>query len=213
MLFFFSGDDRDAMRAALEELVRAHAPGACVNRITDAHSEDDIAAALRGGGLFGGPEVAFFDNVLGNSTLAKILFDGLAERQESGLVVVYERAPLAEAKKALEKRADESRVFPRVVARKEPDRVFDIADALKKKDKKLAWVALVRELRVGKAPEALHGVLFWAAKDLFQKSKEGSEARRRAEVLLLELAALPHEARRSGVELDYALEAFVLSGK
>lgn len=213
MLFFFSGEDRNAAHDALNVLVQKHAKDARVVRITDVHSAEDARAALQGAGLFGGASVPVFDDALANAALAEVLFLNLESiRKAAGPTFVYESAPPADVKKKMEKYAQESKTFP-LPRKGSDDRVFDIASALKRKDKKAAWVSYVREISRGKAAEAIHGVMFWAAKDMHAKSKEGSEARRRAEALLLELAALPHEARRKGVEFEYALEDFVLSGK
>jgi hypothetical protein len=57
----------------------------------------------------------------------------------------------------------------------------------------------------------LHGTLFWAAKQMVLKPRGASDSLR-GKKLVAELAALPHEARRSGEDLEYALERFVLSG-
>ena len=89
--------------------------------------------------------------------------------------------------------------------------MFALANALRRADKKALWVGYQRELAKGGAPEAILGVLFWAAKDMFIKSKEGTRESNRAKKLVAELAELPHEARRNGFDLEYALERFVLS--
>ena len=65
----------------------------------------------------------------------------------------------------------------------------------------------MQEIAKGGAPEAIHGVLFWGAKDAFLKSG-GTDARIRQ--LVADLAALPHEARRRGEDMEYALERFIL---
>ena len=88
--------------------------------------------------------------------------------------------------------------------------VFRLADALRAGNKKALWVGYQRELQHGAAPEALHGVLFWAAKDMVLKSS-GSAQKSHAKNLIAELATLPHEARRQGEDLEYALERFILS--
>jgi hypothetical protein len=66
------------------------------------------------------------------------------------------------------------------------------------------------------APEAIHGVLFWGAKDMFLKSlpagrQDASAEHERAGTLVAELSELPHEARRRGFDLEYALERYILS--
>ena len=72
MLYFYTGTDTEAMRAA----ARA-AAGESAVRITDAHSLDDARAALQGGGMFMGPQVVVFDRVFGLDETATKTYLGL----------------------------------------------------------------------------------------------------------------------------------------
>ena len=83
--------------------------------------------------------------------------------------------------------------------------------ALERADKKALWIGLERELSDGGAPEAIHGVLFWGAKQMFLSAREGSDIFARSQRYISELAELPHEARRRNFPLDYALLRFALS--
>jgi hypothetical protein len=86
-----------------------------------------------------------------------------------------------------------------------------MANALRKSDKKALWVGYMRELEKGSAPEMVHGVLFWAAKDMLLKAGRDVATHNYATKLVAHLAELPHEARRRGEDLEYALERFLLS--
>lgn len=206
MYFFFSGTDTDTLREELSAAVEKAAQGASVLRITDAHSRADLDAALLGGGMFAQKRVVIFDNVLTNMELRDMLLAALPSLTESSeQFFIVESAPDAATRKQLEKLGEKSERFDAKKG-KQQETIFSLANALQRGDKKALWVGYQRELQAGKAPEAIHGVLFWAAKQaLLRSANESNRARVAA------LTELPHEARRRGEELEYALERFVLA--
>lgn len=206
MLYFYSGTDTDKARAALNGAIEKIAKKMTVVRITDVHTRTDVGAALQGGGMFGGERIVVFDNVYASDDLREILSEALPRIAKSkDIFFMLEGTLDAATRKSVEKYATE---FERFDAKKiaKAETIFSLASALQAGKKKDLWVGYQRELQSGKAPEAIHGVLFWAAKQLLLKSDTP-----RARELVAELAALPHEARRQGFDLEYALEYFVLS--
>ncbi|HWO07708.1 MAG TPA: hypothetical protein VNM40_03985 [Candidatus Paceibacterota bacterium] len=211
MLHLYLGTDRERARAKLNIAIDKAAKKAEVVRITDAHSADDLKAALQGGGMFGGKRVLVFEGVCMNAELCEIFLSALGRLSESNEdIFLYEEKPLADLRKKLEKFADTVEKFD--APKKERDSgIFVMANALRKADKKALWVGYMREVAKGSAPEMVHGVLFWAAKDMFLKAGRDAAVRRRASDLVASLAELPHEARRKGEDLEYALERFLLA--
>lgn len=212
MLHLFLGTDREKARAKMNSAIEKAAKKAEVVRVTDAHTVDDLKAALQGGGMFGGKRVLVFESVCTNPDLSEMLIDALeylAKSEED--VYVFESKPLADLRKKLEKYAETVEKFD-APAKERDSSIFAMANALRAKDKKALWVAYMKEVAKDNAPEAVHGVLFWAAKDMFLKSGSNQETKKRAASLVAMLAELPHEARRRGEDLEYALERFVLSG-
>ena len=212
MLYFFYGSDRDAARAALNKAVEKASKNLDVVRITDAHSLADIQTALSGPGMFGGARVVIFDSVLGgaNEDMRGALVSALEYVKKSKeTFFMLEGALDAATRKQVEKHAEESEKFD--APKKEKDNsIFALANALQRGDKKALWVGLMREFAKGGAPEAVHGLLFWGAKRMMLGAHAGAE-RSHAQLLVTELTKLPHEARRRGEDLEYALERFVLS--
>lgn len=201
----YIGSDREKARKKMSADIAKAAKGAEVLRITDAHSLDDLAAAFQGGGMFAAKRVLVFENLNAAPDMREALLEALRRGIEDPVFVFEEKLPAAE-KKQYEKYADAVEKFD--APKKERDSsIFAMANALRSGNKKALWVAYMREIAKGNAPEAVHGVLFWGAKDAFLKSG-GKDARIRA--LVASLAALPHEARRRGEDLEYALERFVL---
>ena len=207
MLYFYSGTDREKARTAMNAAAKKVSKN--IVRITDANVPADLAAAFGGGGMFHEPRVVVLNGVLGSEEMRAILLDALAYMRDSEeTFFILEEKPDAATRKQIEKYAERSERYDKPGGKKSGD-IFAIAGALRRADKKALWVNYQRQLAENAAPEAIHGVLFWAAKDMFQKARTDAE-KSRATALLEDLAELPHESRRRGVELEYTLEMFVL---
>lgn len=209
MFYFISGSDREKTRAALKAKLEKVAKGTDTLRITDAHTVADLQAALQGGGMFATARVVVFEGIFGNEEMRAVAEEGLKHMRDSKeTFFILEDKLDANTRKQIEKYAEKSEKFD-AVKEKEDKTIFKLADALRSGNKKALWVGYQKELQ-GSAPEAIHGVLFWAAKQMlgFARSDKDKE---RAQKIIAELAALPHESRRRGVELEYSLEKFVLT--
>ena len=185
--------------------------GVEVVRITDSNDVADLETALRGGGMFGAERAVVLDGVFANDEMRVVLEDTLETLGASEeKIFIYEEKPNAATKRLLEKYTKSSETFDAQKIERE-DNFFAVANAFRAGKKKELWVLLQREYALGKAPEMLHGTLFWAAKQMVLKPRAASDSAR-GKKLVAQLAALPHEARRGGEDLEYALERFVLSG-
>lgn len=224
MLFLFSGSDREKAREALNAAVEKTAglqkgTFRITFRITDAHTIDDLRTALRGPGMFppaGGPEggarVVVLDGILsgGNEEAQAVLLGALKDIRDSAEVFfMLEGALDASTRKQVEKYAEKSERFDAKKAEAEKT-IFALANALQRGDKRGLWLGLMREFGKGSAPEAVHGLLFWGAKQGLLRAR-GEEEAARMRRLVAALAELPHRSRRKGEELSYALERFALS--
>jgi len=210
MLYLYLGTDREKARGKMNAAVEKAGKNADIVRITDAHTIEDLKASLQGGGMFGEKRVLVFESVCANPELCDVLLESLERLSKSDEdVFIFESKPLADVRKKIEKHAESVEKFD-APAKERDNSIFAMANALRKKDKRTLWVGYMKEVAKGSAPEAVHGLLFWAAKDMLLKSS-GSE-NQRARMLVAHLAELPHEARRRGEDLEYALERFVLSG-
>ena len=214
MLYFFHGSDRERARQSLGNVLEKSSKDKEVLRITDAHSVADLSAALSGPGLFslssGGGRAVVLDSIVGgsNDELREKLLSSLESLKKSSEdFYVLEGSLDALTRKRIEKYAETFEKFD--APKKEKDNsIFDLANALQRGDKKALWVGLMREYAKDSAPEAVHGLLFWGAKQMVLKAQ--AKERPRAERLVAALAELPHETRRRGEDLGYALERFAL---
>ena len=211
MLYFYSGTDRRKARGAMNaEIERvAKKAGSEVLRITDTNAPDDLRTALGGPGIFGTMHVLVLEDVLANEEMRAEVLEAIPYMESSHEAVFwYEEKPDAAARRKIEKHAGKSLRYD--MQKKEQDNsVFALTAALRRADKKALWVGYQRALLLSERAEAIHGVLFWGAKDMFLKSHSSAD-RSRAATLVADLAELPHAARRRGVELEYALERYIL---
>jgi len=209
MFYLYTGTDRKKAYAALEAALKKNTKkGSRIMRITDANVPADLTAAF-GGGMFDESRVIVLNGALANEEMRTVLLGSLARMRDSEeIFFVLEEKPDAATRKQIEKYAQHSERYDKPAEKKSGD-IFAIANALRRADKKALWVNYQRQLAENAAPEAIHGVLFWAAKDMFLKARTDAE-KSRARSLLEELAELPHESRRRGLEFEYALELFVL---
>lgn len=206
MLYVYTGTDREKARAAMNAELKKHIQGATVVRVGDANALDDLQVALGGRGMFDTSRVVVLDSVLSNEEMRSIVLDSLpAMKDTEDSFFMLEEKPDAATRRTLEKYAEVVEKFD-APKRAEDKAIFALKSALAQGDKKKLWIGIERELISGKSPEAVHGFLFWAAKDMVLRG--GSE---RGRTLVAELAELPHAARRRGEELEYALERFVLT--
>lgn len=209
MLYLYTGTDRGKSRAALQkELARFENKKYSIVRVTDAHTVPDLSAALQGGGMFGGSRVVVFENVLLHEEMAPALFAALQFLSDSSEpYFILEEKVDAPTRKKLEKYAEKSERFDAAKGERDTG-AFELGYAMQRRDKKAFWVGYMRELSKDSAPEMIHGILFWAAKQQLLRNTNDV----RAQKLVARLAELPHEARRKGFDLEYALEHFALSG-
>ena len=210
MIYLFFGTDRKKALAALNADVEKKKT--LVIRLTDTSSAADLEAALGSGGMFAQKKVVVLDRISDNETLWPLLVEKLPQLAESrDDFFIYEEKPLVAEKRLLEKHAADTRTFDVPKSGKERPSVFSLVNHMHAGDKKKLWVGYQQELAIGNAPEAIHGVLFWGVKQMLLAAREGSPEHRRGAALVVQLTELPHDSRRRGEELEYALERFILT--
>lgn len=209
MLYVFLGTDRQKALAAVNtstSKIKGH-----VIRVSDASPLADVQAAFSGGGMFAEARAVVLDRLSDREELWNFLVEALPSlAEQSDTFFLYEEKVDAATRRLLEKHAEKVEVFDAPKSARERPTVFALVNYMKAGDKKKLWVAYQEELLSGNAPEAIHGTLFWGAKqDVL--SARGAQNAERSKRLVALLSELPHESRRRGEELEYALERFILS--
>lgn len=216
MIYLFTGSDVFKTRAKAFEWVnaaRAKAPDASYVRLSaDAIDEGALLSVAQTQGLFFTKTLALLDDPFSESSAGEEVLrsiDMLAESENP--IAILAPKLLATRIKKIESKAKKVFVFD--AKEKGAVRGFNgaLVNALGAKNKALLWKELTKALREGEAPEALHGLLHWKARDMMQKGSSvwGKDD---ARVLSRDLIELVSSAR-SGEDLPLAenLERFVLT--
>jgi len=215
MIYLFTGSDAGKARAkafAWVAAARAKAPEAAYQRILPEQvTEGALSDAVASQGLFYTKTLTLIDDPFSLKESGETILEGLpALAASANPVAILAPKLLAATLKKLEAKAE--KVFKTDTAEKKPARGFNgaLVNALGAKDGPALWKEIVKAERQGDAPEMLHGLLHWKARDLMAK---GSRAWTDAEARKLSrgLIELLSDARGGGLELGPALERFALS--
>lgn len=214
MIYLFHGTDVSRVRAkafAWVGAARAKAPDAAYIRLEGRDiTEHALRDAIATQGLFFSKALILIDDPFADTATGDVvmsLLDVLAA-SENPIALLAPKLVVARAT-ALEKVA--TKVF-REDATPVAARGFNtkLVNALGAKKGTALWIELMKAMRAGDAPEALHGLLHWKARDLMQKGSSTwtPEEARNLSVSLIELLA---DSRSGDLPLAPALERFALS--
>ncbi len=214
MIYLFAGTDVAKTRAkafAWVAAARAKAPDAPYLRLSaDEISEESLAEAMGSQGLFFKKALVLLDDPFSESAAGETVMAVLPMLAESeNPIAILAPKLLATRQKKIEAKAD--KVFIHDLKEKKPVRGFNgaLVNALGAKDGAALWKELQKAYREGDAPEAVHGLLHWKARDMMQKGspKWGKDGARALSVSLIELLS---DARSGDLPLKESLERFAL---
>lgn len=162
-------------------------------------------------GLFFRKTLALIDDPFARKEEGDTLLEHLAllANSENPIAILAPKL-LASQKKALVPKAEKEFLCDTI--EKKPVRGFNgaLVNALGAKDGTALWKEIVKARRAGDAPEMIHGLLHWKARDMMQKesAKWGGEGARKLSRELIELLS---DSRSGELPLGEALERFALS--
>jgi DNA polymerase III delta subunit len=214
MLYLFHGADVAKTRAKAFQWVaaaRAKEPNASYIRLDAAVlTESTLHNALSAHGLFFTKTLVLLDDPFSETEAGELVLAELKLLASSDNPVAL-LAPklIATRLKKIEPHA--TKVFEQSAADKKPARGFNsgLVNALGAKDGKGLWKEIIKAHRQGDAPEMIHGLLHWKARDLMQKGStrwKPGEARALSRALI----ELVSDSRSGALELSLALERFAL---
>lgn len=229
MLAVFYGTDRKAVRDASQTYTTNL--GVAITTIDEStFIEGSIIASAGVTSLFGGAECFLLDTPSNNELFQNEVSSNLAELGDSpNVFVILEGQLLADAKKKYAKYATTIEEY--AAEKEERFNVFQIAEALVKKDKKQMWVLLQQARALGIRDEETIGILWWQLKSLrlaartnnaaeagmkdypYKKAKQSLSKFKDGEVEALSqsLLELYHESHQGRRDMDVALERWVLT--
>ena len=239
MYYLLYGSDIGKARAKMHELVDSlltkKRDASVVSMNEETFDGALLESFIRGQGLFEAKQIAILDNIFLKSDAKELIMGKRKELHTSPNVffIVAQTLDKATVTK-LEKYAEKTLLFGEALLKKggkmRAFNTFALADAFGMRDRKKLWVLYIKGRRSHCAPEELHGVLFWQAKNMltvchaksaqeaglnpfvFQKAlsfiKNYSETELQSS--LKKLVTLTHDARRGLHDLDTAMEHFIL---
>ena len=228
MIYLFYGSDVEKVRTkAFEWVAKAQAKEPNLAYVRLAREELTPAAledAALSGGLFVSRLLVLIDDPFptvraasedeggeenpANNVIEEYL-DAFAA-SDNAIIILAPKLAAAKAKKVAAKAKVEYK-FDALAAR-EVARGFNgnLVNALASRSREKLWLEIQRALRSGDAPEMLHGLLHWKARDLMEKGSR-SWTPKESRQLSLSLIELLQNSRRGGLDLQLALERWVLS--
>ena len=214
MLYLFHGSDTNKVRAKAFQWItaaRAKAPEAYYVRLEPGTAtEESLREALSMQGLFFSKTLVLIDDPFENKESADVVLDLLPELAASPNVVALLAPKLIPARvKKVEVHAE--KVF-KVDAVVKAARGFNnaLVSALASRNGEALWKELIKASRAGDAPELVHGLLHWKARDLMKRGG-GAWSESGARKLSRDLILLLADSRGKDLELAPALERFALS--
>ncbi|HYF29042.1 MAG TPA: hypothetical protein VEA36_01590 [Candidatus Paceibacterota bacterium] len=213
MIYLFHGSDVHKVRAKAFQWVaaaRAKAPDAAYLRLTaDQLTRESLLDALASQGLFFAKTLVLLDDPFSEREAGELVLENLTALKDSPNPVAV-LAPRLIASRAMKLEAAAEKAFKiDAVAKKERGFNSALVNALAARDRLLLWKEIVKAMRDGEAPEAIHGLLHWKARDLMQKGGRAwtpTEARQ----LSVSLIELLSDSRGRDLPLPLALERFAL---
>jgi hypothetical protein len=124
--------------------------------------------------------------------------DGLAV-SDNAIIILAPKLATATAKKIVAKAKVEYKYDALVAPEDRRGFNSNLVNALGSRSREKLWLEINRALREGDAPEMLHGLLHWKARDMRDRK------------LSLDLISLLQTTRRGGLDLSLAIEKFALS--
>jgi len=214
MIYFFHGSGVDKVRQKAFQWVaaaRQKAPDVAYIRLTvDEITPEALDEAAGTQGLFFLKSLVLLDDPFAKAETAELVLASLTKLKESdnAIAIVAPKLIAARVKKV---EAASSKVFS-FDAPKKAARGFNtgLVNALAARDGAVLWKEIQKAYREGDAPEMLHGLLHWKAREMMQKGSRAWSASE-ARSLSLSLITLLSDSRGRSLPLRESLERFALS--
>ncbi|MFA5888883.1 MAG: hypothetical protein WCW47_02775 [Candidatus Paceibacterota bacterium] len=180
MIYFLHGTDTHKSRKKMHEVLQslsAKRPNSEIFKITTENwSEGQFNELLESQGLFDKKYIVVLDSLFSNKEAKEIVAGGLKKMQEAEhwFLILDGKIDSATVKK-VEKASYKSQEFSEKEVKKESPIIFSITDKLLNRDKKKLWISFTDLLSQGIPVEEIHGVLFWAMKNMIIAGKVSSQ--------------------------------------
>ena len=206
MIYLFHGSDVEKTRTKAFEWVakaRAKEPNLAYVRLSrEELTSIALEDAALSGGLFVKRLLILIDDPFQEGDSPELLeehTDSLAD-SDNAIIILAPKLVATKAKKIVAKAKVEYKYdLPAQAGKQEKGFNSNLVNAFASRSREKLWLEINRALRAGDAPEMLHGLLHWKARDLRDRK------------LSMDLINLLQTSRRNGMDLSPSLEKFALS--
>ena len=216
MIYLFHGSNVDKVRAKAFEWIaaaRKKEPSLAYVRFAREEVTDSILEdAESSGGLFVKRLLILIDDPF-QEGVANILdghINALAA-SDNAIVILAPKLTTTKEKNLVSKAKVEYKYdLPAQTGKIERGFNANLVNALATRSREKLWLEINRAFRAGDAPEMLHGLLHWKARDLMEKgSRQWTPQESRQ--LSINLIEILQSSRRGGLDLSLSLERLSLS--
>lgn len=216
MIYLFHGSDVEKARTKAFEWVasaKKKEPNlAYVRLASEELTSSSLEDAALSGGLFVKRLLILIDDPFQEEISADLIekhIDNLVI-SDNAIIILAPKLAAAKAKKLIAKAKVEYKYDAPAALEDKSGFNSNLVNALGSRSREKLWLEINRALRVGDEPQKIHGLLHWKARYLMEKGSrtwKPQESRK----LSLDLISLLQTSRRSGLDLDLALERFALT--
>lgn len=235
MIYFLYGTDTKSSRKKMHEILgqlSTKRPNSEVFKITSENWQSEQFDELLGAqGLFEKKYIVVLDFLLSQKDIKENILQKLKEMQEvEHWFLILDGKVDSMTIKKIEKFSYKSQEFEKTESKKESPIIFTITDKLLARNKKQLWVCFTDLLGQGIPAEEIHGVLFWAVKNMviaarvdsqkesglapfsYSKALSGGRNYKLAELKKMssDLVEMVHKVRNGEGEMGVMLEKWVL---
>ncbi len=180
MIYFLHGTDTHTSRSRMHDILQnlyAKRPQSEVFKLTTENwSESQFDELVASFGLFEKKYIVVLDFLLSNKDIREYIAPRLSSMQEAEhWFVILDGKLDATLIKKIEQVSYKTQIFEKKEIKKDSPIIFSITDKLYTRDKKRLWVCLVDLMNQGIPVEEIHGVIFWAVKNMILASRTESQ--------------------------------------
>jgi len=222
MIYFFHGKNIEKSRVKAHDLIdslRKKKPDASFFKLdTESFDNAKMQEYIGGQGLFSNKYIVFLDRLCEDKEIKEQFIEKLKEIKESENIFIILEGKIDKVTAGkIEKRSEKfinsdltEKEIEEKDNKKEELNIFEIANALARRNKKEIWMIYRQLIDSGKVPEEIHGVLFWKAKTMLIAGGTHNWEKEELQDLLDKLITVYHEARRGNGEIEIGVERVVL---
>ena len=222
MIYFFHGKNIEKSRVKAHDLIdslRKKKPDASFFKFdTESFDNAKMQEYIGGQGLFSNKYIVFLDRLCEDKEIKEQFIEKLKEIKESENIFIILEGKIDKVTAGkIEKRSEKfinsdltEKEIEEKDNKKEELNIFEIANALARRNKKEIWMIYRQLIDSGKVPEEIHGVLFWKAKTMLIAGGTHNWEKEELQDLLDKLITVYHEARRGNGEIEIGVERVVL---